>query len=757
MTISEILQRLGKHKKEGAGWKVFCPAHDDRAASLSVSVGRGGEKLVMKCHAGCGFAAIRDAAGLKNEDFVLIHKLRPTITAAYDYRDQDGKLLYQAVRMEPGRDGQRKSFFQRRPDGAGGWINKLEPHIRRVPYRLPELIAAPPGVLVWINEGEKACDLFAAKGLVTTKAVSGAGKWPAGAEFNKYFKGRKCVVIADNDPCHNVVKPGKRGESDPVLCGELVTGPNAPKQCKGKGGPKHHYAGLDHALDISAKLRGFADDVFILTALELGGLPAKADAFDWFTAGHTVQELEKIASGLPSAWKLIQDEEDEAPQVAWRGVGLAVGPSGLTHDLLREWWIEEKPPTVFARGDFYRYSDKTGLWAVLGEYLIKKEMTSVIERAKSEKLKPTSGILASVYELAKAKIAIKDDVFDSDPNYIVCGNGALRIADRVLEPHRAGLYATAGVPYDYDKKAKCPHWLAYLERLAKQISEDTVAFLQRFAGLCLTTDTSHEVALWLYGPRGSGKSTFIEGLTAAAGDRYCVLGLGDINESRFMLAQLLGKTLAISTEQPAEYRRAFHVVDALISGEPVAIDLKFRDAVTIRSFAKFVWAMDELPRVSNPNSGIFRRAKIVRFPALPKKERDRKVKLGIAQEGAGILRWALDGLDALKKDGVFTIPASVRRATEQFEEANDIPGAFRDEMLELDESWNVQGSVLYEAYADWCKKTGHRPMSSTRVADEWRRLGFEHYAKKGRNFWRGCRIRIDPVRQDNEPETWTIE
>src|SRR5204863_3131772 len=58
------------------------------------------------------------------------------IAAVYDYRAEDGTLLFQAVRFQP------KDFKQRRPDGKGGWVWKLG-NVRRVPYRLPELIATP--------------------------------------------------------------------------------------------------------------------------------------------------------------------------------------------------------------------------------------------------------------------------------------------------------------------------------------------------------------------------------------------------------------------------------------------------------------------------------------------------------------------------------------------------------------------------------------------------------------------------------------
>ena len=70
------------------------------------------------------------------------------IVATSDYQDEAGKLLYQSVRFSP------KTFRPRRPDGSGGWTWKLG-DVRRVLYRLPQLISADLAETVFIVEGEK--------------------------------------------------------------------------------------------------------------------------------------------------------------------------------------------------------------------------------------------------------------------------------------------------------------------------------------------------------------------------------------------------------------------------------------------------------------------------------------------------------------------------------------------------------------------------------------------------------------------------
>ena len=109
------------------------------------------------------------------------------IVQKYDYIAESGDLAYQVVRYMP------KTFRQRRPDGAGGWLWNLD-DVRLVPYRLPDLRAATDVVIV---EGEKDADALAALGVCATTKPMGSGSWPE--ELTPYFEGKRVWVIPDND------------------------------------------------------------------------------------------------------------------------------------------------------------------------------------------------------------------------------------------------------------------------------------------------------------------------------------------------------------------------------------------------------------------------------------------------------------------------------------------------------------------------------------------------------------------------------
>lgn len=165
----------------------------------------------------------------------------------YEYTDENGEVLFKVERRE--RAG-GKTFLQHGPDGQGGFVCRkgCMQGVRRVLYRLPELIAADPAALVFVCEGEKDADRLAKAGLVATTNPGGAGKFLR--EFATTLAGRRVVVLEDNDK-----------------------------------------AGRDHAADVLAKLEGIAAEVAVLR------LPGgdKSDVSDWLNNGGSAFDLHKRA------------------------------------------------------------------------------------------------------------------------------------------------------------------------------------------------------------------------------------------------------------------------------------------------------------------------------------------------------------------------------------------------------------------------------------------------------------------------------
>lgn len=179
-----------------------CPFHDDKRPSFSVNYGNG----LWICRAGCGegnaigfymrlkgldfktaLRELAEIAGLRKGAYAVMEKIREV----YDYKDENGSMLFQVVRYDP------KTFRPRHKGHDGEWVYNLE-SVRRVPYNLPELVNASGAVLV---EGEKDANNLKALGYAGNTAVTtsqgGAKAWKP--EYAEYFLSKRVAIIPDND------------------------------------------------------------------------------------------------------------------------------------------------------------------------------------------------------------------------------------------------------------------------------------------------------------------------------------------------------------------------------------------------------------------------------------------------------------------------------------------------------------------------------------------------------------------------------
>ena len=410
-------------------------------------------------------------------------------------------------------------------------------------------------------------------------------------------------------------------------------------------------------------------------------------------------------------------------------------PVKADHAELADMFKAARPGRAFGLGEYRRYVN--GIWTVTAADTVMADVLQFLKKAGSLAGNITQSTVKSVTELYRLSIVIPDDVWDSGIDYLPCHNGVLHIPTHKLLPHSPKYYFTSGLPYDFDPAADCQTF----KRVIETACPDAADFLQEFSGYALTVDTKHELAVWLYGPPGGGKSTFVLGLESMLGARSGHLSLSDIERSTFALTNVIGRTLIQSTEQPALYVQASDKINSLISGETLSVDRKYKEPIQLTPRAKLLWAMNALPVLSDANNGLFRRVKIVKFP--PVKDRDPAVKAAIPGEAAGILNWALTGLARLRDRGRFDCPQSVEDATATWKTDNDLAALFIDDRCEVGREYRCRSAELYTAYRAWCEDNGHRNIKSSKsVRLDFERLGFDHKRLPDTTYWFGVKVKM---------------
>jgi hypothetical protein len=279
--IQRILERLRAVTKTRNGWDALCPGHGDEHPSLGISEGDDGTVL-LKCRSnGCTAKSIVEAIGLTMGDLFPAnrngHKPKPKGKAKdrgpgkficdYIYHNEDGTPNRLVKRFEY--SDATKRFPQYRPDGSGGWLSGVE-GITCVPYRLPELLAAPLGTIIYIAEGEKDVLNLIKLGLAATTNPQGAKNWKLLDPdiVRRTFRDQHAVLFPDNDA-----------------------------------------KGRQHGQQVANSLYGIAASIKIV---ELPGLSEKGDVTDWIDAGGTVETLKALVEAAPEWQPTVGDASESA-------------------------------------------------------------------------------------------------------------------------------------------------------------------------------------------------------------------------------------------------------------------------------------------------------------------------------------------------------------------------------------------------------------------------------------------------------------
>jgi putative DNA primase/helicase len=597
------------------------------------------------------------------------------VVATYDYCDEKGDLLFQVCRLHP------KTFRQRRPNG-GGWEWSTK-GTRMVPYRLPELVAAAArgnGMpwRVYIVEGEKDVDRLRNQwGLTATCNPAGAGKWRE--DYNRYFGRADVVVIADNDG-----------------------------------------AGRKHAQEVARALMPVAACVRIV---ELNWLPEKGDISDWMDDGASQSDLETFVKIVEP---FTPEKASEQPIKPGTFVIDPAAPYQIAKLFRAKLFYSADAPILFHhRGAFYYWS--SGAYSELHDADLRSRLYAFLDqcltedgKGRREPFRPNKSRVANVIDgleaAANLPTAISAPIWlasgiDFDPAEIIaCRNGLLHLPSSALLSHTPLFFTYNALNFSYVRSAPSPvEWLKFLGELWRDDAE-SVETLQEIFGLCLTTETRHQKAFLLIGPKRSGKGTIARVLTALVGRCNTVSPtLASLGE-RFGLEPLIGKLLAIISDARLGVKADQHAVAESvlrITGEDdITADRKNRQAWTGRMRVRFLVISNELPRLADASGAIASRFIILRLVNSFYGREDQMLTDKLLTELPGLLNWAIAGLDRLKARGHFIQPASAAETVRELEDLSSPIGAFIRDRCRVGPERSVEINRMFEAWCEWCKTQG---------------------------------------------------
>jgi putative DNA primase/helicase len=358
----------------------------------------------------------------------------------------------------------------------------------------------------------------------------------------------------------------------------------------------------------------------------------------------------------------------------------------------------------------------------------------------------SAGRLQAMVKLGACLLGEESSAFDRCPWLLNCGNGTVDLRTGELGPHRRADLLTKLASVDFDPRAACPRWEAFLLQVMDG-SAELVLFLQRAVGYSLTGATVEQVLFLLYGTGANGKSTFTETLRALLGDyatqaEFTTFLARTSDSVRNDIARLAGARFVSASEAEGGRPLAEAVVKQMTGGDIVTARFLFKEFFEFRPDFKVWLAANHKPSVRGTDHGIWRRIRLVPFAVtIPPEQRDKRLPEQLRAELPGILAWAVRGCLAWQREGL-GVPPEVLAATESYREEMDVLAGFLGEHCISQAGAFVETKELYAAYVTWAEGAGEKKLSKKWLAMRLAERGFTSgRGLRGVRGWRGLRLR----------------
>lgn len=665
-----------------------------------------------------------------------------TITRQDAYTDKDGLPVAYVLRFDCPEGKEYRPVHAVSGGWSGGDPKGLWPM-----FNFPSVLASDT---VFICEGEKASEAGNKIGLTCTTSAHGA-KSPQKTDWS-WVKGKHIVIFPDND------KAG-RGYAEAVA-----------KLCRDAGAA-------------SVKI------------VELPDLPEKGDIVEFIEAGGTAEQINELVENTPQWEPETEPEATERTESKDRPQGNPVEAARLgdpykctdlgNAERLR-YWYGDRVKWDIARGcwrlwDGRRWKFDSALkvleLAGFSARKIREEATSCPSDEKQganmmdilwkhAKSSESEGKLNSACELLKTLggVAVESGELDVGPMLFNVQNGTINLRTGELSPHRQEDLITRLSPIAYDSEATCERWQKFLSESTGG-DKDLEKYLQKVVGYCLTGDTSEECLFFIFGIAASGKTTFLETLKSMLGEYSETINPSMLCKSKFgggtgaatpELAALAGARLAAGSEVEAGKELDSALVKNVTGGETITARHLYSGMFSFKPAFKIVLAMNDCPKASAEDSGLWRRMRRIEFNhAVPKEKRDKTLKHYLQKEGAAaVLAWAVKGCLLWQLEGLGT-PRAVEASTEAYKQESDPLANFFNDCIRINASSWENTTDIASAYNRHCEANGIRyPVSSKRIAERLKKLGAKSERRHRRNGWQGVELKTDSSKDDNdEPES----
>lgn len=731
--FNDHVSRVKVKSRHGNKVQAFCPCHNDKHASLTMTMGR--KCTLIYDHAGCCKEDIVQAMGMQMRD--LFYDTEPRspnwkayvegrekrkIEAVYNYVSINGSYAFTKIRCEG-----KKILYGRMENDR--FIYGLPRDTPRKSYKAiyGSLQAINKAIAenrpIFIPEGEKDADTLIKQGY-TAFAYGGVNDWQS--DFATLVQGADVYILADNDEAGKRVAETIQNDIKAVTKSSkiIVPMPDTPK----------------------------------------------ADVSDYFAAGHSKQEFEQM----------LQQEQNTVKEAVREGVA--------KHDTpIKAQGQQDNPKLNIGQGkeldkmQFHLMNDKgvaVGVFdAAIENYIIENQKlfiyggipfiyrngcffpdwtkaelsTSIREKIYDRLIKSTTIDRVFRLFLTDRRIQKTFEEINTYPAEWICfENGMYDPVNKRMIQHDDKYCCINQIPHEYhpEKPLKAGKTIEEYLNFICDGKQDTREMLLQFLGYSLTRDTKQQKFLILTGEGGSGKSTLIKCFEMLVGQRNISnVSLTDLQQ-RFSSIELMGMLANSCADLEIGALTDTSMIKKLVGEDSIKGERKGKDLVFFKNYAKLIFSTNELPVIKSEKTNAFYRRLIV-FPMNKVPERkDPDLFHKLEAEKDYLLMLAVQALERMYEQKNITVASASEHEIERLRADSDTVEGFILEECEKEDGCRWERTELYKDYSDFCEENERQALTKNNFYKSLRLKGYSEITSNGKRYFLGLKSALENCTND---------
>lgn len=317
-------------------------------------------------------------------------------------------------------------------------------------------------------------------------------------------------------------------------------------------------------------------------------------------------------------------------------------------------------------------------------------------------------------------LAVSGDEFDNRPMLFPCKNGVIDLETGKLRKGNPGDYLSLASPVEFrgiDEPA--PLWEKSLLEIFNG-NEDTVSYIRRLFGYCMTGLIQEKLFPIFYGKTGwNGRSVIVETISDIMGKMAGAIPSEMLLSSKFSknssgpsadLMDLKGRRLATASEIDENQKFSAAKIKWLTGrDEIVARRPNDKEMTHFKPVHKLILMTNTLPQAPPNDRSFWERVHLINFRLSfvkrdPRDDLERKADLNLDEklktEASGILAWLLRGCLEWQRKGLSPTKEIIEERNKYWRD-EDLLMDFVEERCVTEPALRGKASDLYGAFVDW--------------------------------------------------------